>query len=209
MLCSTSEERVFTQVTAANARQVSAGLVASGISVEDIEQFIEVLSDPDTIIGTPVLVTVGTTRGLTDHFTAAEHTPTKIRTLHWRLGSLSASHPRSLLPEGVLSNDPVVADGEKVAAEDIDAIRHRAGCRSVSTPIRRSHRRRPSDDHHPSSASGIESSTSANAVRDLVLGRRTYGHETRVRRRRRKRNRQRTNSSVARCHGCSMLRYVR
>ncbi len=47
----------FTQVTAANARQVSAGLVASGISVEDIEQFIEVLSDPDTIIGTPVLVT--------------------------------------------------------------------------------------------------------------------------------------------------------
>ena len=47
----------FTQVTAANARQVSDGLVALGVSVEDIEQFIELLSDPDTIIGTPVLIT--------------------------------------------------------------------------------------------------------------------------------------------------------
>ncbi len=47
----------FAQVTTANARQVSDGLVALGVSVEDIEHFIEVLSDPDTIIGTPVLVT--------------------------------------------------------------------------------------------------------------------------------------------------------
>jgi SAM-dependent methyltransferase len=47
----------FAQVTEANARQVSDGLVALGVSAEEIEQFIEVLSDPDTIIGTPVLVT--------------------------------------------------------------------------------------------------------------------------------------------------------
>jgi SAM-dependent methyltransferase len=46
----------FAQVTAANARQVHDGLLALGISAEDIEHFIEVLSDPDTIIGTPVLV---------------------------------------------------------------------------------------------------------------------------------------------------------
>ncbi len=47
----------FAQVTAANAHQVHDGLVALGISAEDIEHYIEVLSDPDTIIGTPVLVT--------------------------------------------------------------------------------------------------------------------------------------------------------
>ena len=47
----------FAQVTTANARQVHDGLVALGVPVEDIEHFIEVLSDPDTIIGTPVLVT--------------------------------------------------------------------------------------------------------------------------------------------------------
>ena len=47
----------FAQVTAANARQVSDGLLALGISAEDIDHFIDVLSDPDTIIGTPVLVT--------------------------------------------------------------------------------------------------------------------------------------------------------
>ena len=56
----------FAQVTAANARQVHDGLLSLGISAEDIEHFIEVLSDPDTIIGTPVLVTAsGTTRDLT------------------------------------------------------------------------------------------------------------------------------------------------
>ncbi len=47
----------FTQVTAANARQVSNGLLELGISGEDIERFVDLLSDPDTIIGTPVLVT--------------------------------------------------------------------------------------------------------------------------------------------------------
>ena len=34
-----------------------------GNSADDIEHFIEVLSDPDTIIGTPVVVTVSGQRG--------------------------------------------------------------------------------------------------------------------------------------------------
>ena len=47
----------FAQVTAANARQVHDDLVALGNSAEDIEHFVSVLSDPDTILGTPVFVT--------------------------------------------------------------------------------------------------------------------------------------------------------
>jgi SAM-dependent methyltransferase len=46
----------FTQVMAANARQVSDGLARLGITAEDISQFLEVLADPDTIIGTSVLI---------------------------------------------------------------------------------------------------------------------------------------------------------
>lgn len=47
----------FTQVMAANARQVRDGLLGLGIAPEDIERFLELLTDPDTIIGTPVLIT--------------------------------------------------------------------------------------------------------------------------------------------------------
>ncbi len=47
----------FTQVMAANARQVRDGLVGLGIGPDDIARFLDVLSDPDTIIGTSVLIT--------------------------------------------------------------------------------------------------------------------------------------------------------
>ena len=46
----------FTQVMAANARQVSDGLAGLGIAAEDIDRFLQVLADPDTIIGTSVLI---------------------------------------------------------------------------------------------------------------------------------------------------------
>ena len=46
----------FAQVTAANARQVRDGLLGQGTAAADIERFIELLDDPDTIVGTPVLV---------------------------------------------------------------------------------------------------------------------------------------------------------
>ena len=41
---------------AANARQVRDGLLRLGIAAEDIDRFLEVLTDPDTIIGTSVLI---------------------------------------------------------------------------------------------------------------------------------------------------------
>ena len=47
----------FTQVMAANARQVRDGLLRLGIGPEDIDRFLELLTDPDTIIGTSVLIT--------------------------------------------------------------------------------------------------------------------------------------------------------
>ena len=46
----------FTQVMAANARQVRDGLSALGITAEEIDRFLEVLADPDTIVGTSVLI---------------------------------------------------------------------------------------------------------------------------------------------------------
>ena len=46
----------FTQVMAANARQVRDGLAELGIAAEDVDQFLEVLADPDTIVGTSVLI---------------------------------------------------------------------------------------------------------------------------------------------------------
>lgn len=46
----------FTQVMAANARQVRDGLVGVGIAPAEIDRFLEVLSEPDTIIGTSVLI---------------------------------------------------------------------------------------------------------------------------------------------------------
>jgi precorrin-6B methylase 2 len=47
----------FTQVMAANARQVRDGLLGLGITSDDIARFLELLTDPDTIIGTSVLIT--------------------------------------------------------------------------------------------------------------------------------------------------------
>ena len=47
----------FSNVMVANARQVRDGLLGLGIADEDIERFLEVLADPDTIVGTSVLIT--------------------------------------------------------------------------------------------------------------------------------------------------------
>lgn len=47
----------FTQVMAANARQVRDGLIGLDIPSEDVDRFLQLLSDPDTIIGTSVLIT--------------------------------------------------------------------------------------------------------------------------------------------------------
>ena len=43
-------------VQAANARQVRDGLVGQGISRGDIDRFLEVMADPDTIVGSSVLI---------------------------------------------------------------------------------------------------------------------------------------------------------
>jgi SAM-dependent methyltransferase len=47
----------FTQVMAANARQVREGLLGLGIPPDDIARFLVLVADPDTIVGTSVLVT--------------------------------------------------------------------------------------------------------------------------------------------------------
>jgi len=47
----------FAQVMAANARQVRQGLVGFGIAPGDIDHFLEVLAEPDSIVGTSVLIT--------------------------------------------------------------------------------------------------------------------------------------------------------
>jgi SAM-dependent methyltransferase len=47
----------FTQVMTANARQVRDGLVRLGTVPDDVDRFLELLTDPDTIIGTSVLIT--------------------------------------------------------------------------------------------------------------------------------------------------------
>ena len=43
-------------VQAANARQVRDGLIGQGIAPADIDLFLEVLADPDTIVGSSVLI---------------------------------------------------------------------------------------------------------------------------------------------------------
>ena len=48
--------RGFANVVAANARQVRDGLVASGLEPADVDRFLEVVADPDTVIGSAVLV---------------------------------------------------------------------------------------------------------------------------------------------------------
>jgi SAM-dependent methyltransferase len=47
----------FAQVVAANARQVRDGLLGLGLTPDELDRFVEVVSDPDTIIGTSVLIT--------------------------------------------------------------------------------------------------------------------------------------------------------
>jgi SAM-dependent methyltransferase len=47
----------FTQVMAANARQVRDGLIGLDIPPEDVDRFLELLVDPDTIVGSSVLIT--------------------------------------------------------------------------------------------------------------------------------------------------------
>ena len=46
----------WASVQAANARQVRDGLLGQGISAADIDRFLAVLADPDTIVGSGVLV---------------------------------------------------------------------------------------------------------------------------------------------------------
>ena len=48
--------RGFANVVAANARQVRDGLVASGLEPADVDRFLEVVADPDTVIGSAVLI---------------------------------------------------------------------------------------------------------------------------------------------------------
>jgi precorrin-6B methylase 2 len=47
----------YTRVIAANTRQVWDGFVAQGIVESDLRRYLELLEDPDTIIGSPVLMT--------------------------------------------------------------------------------------------------------------------------------------------------------
>ena len=46
----------FANVVAANARQVRDGLVASGLEPADVDRYLEVVADPDTVIGSAVLI---------------------------------------------------------------------------------------------------------------------------------------------------------
>ncbi len=46
----------WADVQAANARQVRDGLVAQGIPAGDVDRFIEVMADPDTVVGSSVLI---------------------------------------------------------------------------------------------------------------------------------------------------------
>jgi SAM-dependent methyltransferase len=56
----------YTQVTAANVRQVYDGFLGLGVAAAEISRFLELLNAPDTIIGTPVLITAwGRHPGLT------------------------------------------------------------------------------------------------------------------------------------------------
>ena len=43
-------------VQAANARQVRVGLISQGVTHSDIDRFLEALADPDTIVGSSVLI---------------------------------------------------------------------------------------------------------------------------------------------------------
>ena len=47
----------FARVVAANTRQVWDGFVAQGVPESDLERYLRLLDDPDTILGSPVLMT--------------------------------------------------------------------------------------------------------------------------------------------------------
>jgi SAM-dependent methyltransferase len=47
----------FAQVMAANARQIRDGLLRLGVPDGDVDRYVELLTDPDTIIGSSVLIT--------------------------------------------------------------------------------------------------------------------------------------------------------
>ena len=46
----------WANVQAANARQVRDGLIGQGLTPEDVDRFLHVLADPDTIVGSSVLI---------------------------------------------------------------------------------------------------------------------------------------------------------
>jgi SAM-dependent methyltransferase len=46
----------WAKVVAANVRQVRDGLVGQGVAPEDIDWFLKVLGDPDTIVGSSVMI---------------------------------------------------------------------------------------------------------------------------------------------------------
>ncbi len=48
----------YSQVIAANTRQVWDAFVAQGVRPDELDRYLELLDDPDTIIGSPVLITV-------------------------------------------------------------------------------------------------------------------------------------------------------
>jgi SAM-dependent methyltransferase len=47
----------YAHVVAANARQVRDGFLAHGVSAEDVDRYLALLDDPDTILGSPLLMT--------------------------------------------------------------------------------------------------------------------------------------------------------
>ena len=47
----------YTRVIAANTRQVWDGFIAQGVLESDLERYLDLLEDPDTILGSPVLMT--------------------------------------------------------------------------------------------------------------------------------------------------------
>ena len=46
----------WASVQAANARQVRDGLIGQGVPPDDIDRFLAVVADPDTVVGSGVLI---------------------------------------------------------------------------------------------------------------------------------------------------------
>ena len=47
----------YSQAIAANTRQVRDGFVAQGVAPDDVDRYLDLLDDPDTILGSPVMIT--------------------------------------------------------------------------------------------------------------------------------------------------------